>query len=123
MILKEIRLADIDVVDSETVLEGSGKLIKVFVEFEDTDSLIKLELLTKEGEQILDITNQRKSDVFYPRANISRQRDTGEALNMENEGNFEPYYFYGGLFLRLKNLSSQSKKIKRLIILYENGFI
>ena len=117
--LKEVKKIDIEIEGTqEFFIEGTGSLIKIMIEFKEVDSLLRVQLFTKEGEKILDILNQKKTEVFYPRVNtITEKMGKGAALHAEGSTNLERYYFLDGLYL---TASSQAKStIKKISIIYE----
>lgn len=117
--LKQIELKDIAVTtESEYVCQGEGEILKVCVEFEDTAKDLTVQIYTKEGEEILNIINQRESDVYYPRVNTQKQRYESAAQLSEAQ-TLEKFYFYPALYVKFTNQGvEKSKKIKKLLILY-----
>lgn len=125
--LREIILKDVSI-DEELrrtlVLPGSGKIINIFVEFnEKTSSTIKLRMMTKLGEVVLNInnTNKEQFEVFYPRLNATAGREHLAVMPEEIQTTSEYYYFHGSLFLDVEkdNLEDRGILIKNLIVLYE----
>ena len=117
--LKETEQENIEIEGTqEFFIGGTGSLIKVLIEFETVDGLLRVQLFTGEGEKILDILNQKKKELYYPRVNtITEKMESGASLHQEGSTNLERYYFLNGLYLKA---TSQTKSIiKKIVIIYE----
>ena len=118
--IKEIRIAGVEISEErQMVLPGNGKINKVLIEFSNTDGLTQVQILTKQGEEVVKVINSSEKELFYPRIDVSRERYVkGETLNQEGAGHLEPFCF-NGLLLRITRNSRGSNKVKRLVIVYE----
>ena len=92
----------------EFVVKGSGKILKVRVE---TNQTVNIKIFTNEEEMIL---NVNKTGTYYPRANITAQKYTEDPLAVEGETKFDYYYFDGLLVVletdKVFNKLSQNRK-------------
>jgi len=116
--MKEYKLENLK--EGEILALITGKVLKVFIEFENKDGLTNLQMWSKEGEQILNIDNLREKDIFYPRVNIIRGRySKQEVLNHEGLTNLDYYYSIGFLIKVISKSQNSETLIKKLIVLYE----
>lgn len=100
----------------------SGKILKVFVKFaEDVRSDVHLRILTREGEEVLNIHNlSEKGNLFYPRVSTASGK---YELNRSVFGsdNNEYIYFLRGLLINVKknNPMFEGVLIEKIRIVYQ----
>lgn len=122
--IKQFLIENIEIEKEKTIWQkGAGKILKVFVEFyEDADPYVKLQIYTSDGEEVLNVTNERVKDIYYPRFNIARQRYVrGIVINYEENSPQELFCFFGGLVIKITKSSENTtnKVIKKLKIVYD----
>ena len=118
--IREIIIENISAVEEQDEInrivgvDAQGKILKVFVRFPDvvkdrTD--VNLKILTKEGEEIINVSNKDdKRAVYYPRVSIEAGKYKENVLGSENQDYF---YFINGLLMSIK---MENPKFKGLII-------
>lgn len=122
---KNIILEDLEVFsfEREFVAEGVGKIIKICVEFsKNADPEAKLQIYTKEGEEVLIAWNGSPGKrVYYPRMDVAQQIYVDGAQIAADNAQLDYFYFFGGLFLKVTRTSkdTSTKTIKKVTILYE----
>ncbi len=127
LIQKEINDFEIDEgqLEKTNILLGNGKIRKIFVVFEKDTAGASLTILTKEGEVVLDVESSLEPEVYYPRVNTSsgRYQDSISAVVEENQARMEPFYFFGGLVVKVERdeAGETQKIIKHLSILYDGS--
>ena len=103
--------------------QKSGKILKVYVKFaEDVRSDSHLKLLTREGEEVLNIQNSNEGSLFYPRVNIeSRKYDPGSNLGGLDTDSIDYIYFVNGLLISLEknNVEYEGIIIEKIKVIYE----
>lgn len=125
--IKELKVKNFKIVGDDLsktlMLKGTGKILNVFINFGEVTPLIKLKMITKIGEVILDINNigKQETEIYYPRLNASGEREHEAVMPKEVESSSEYYYFKDILFLKVEkdNLKEEGVLIKELIVLIE----
>ncbi len=114
---------DKDELEKTTILQGEGKVVKIFVEFEENTEGTNLTITTKEGEVILDVDPSLEPEIYYPRINTMSQRYQGSisAVVEENQARMEQFSFFGGLSIRVERdkIGEAQKIIKKLTVLFD----
>ncbi len=125
LIQKELKDYGIDEnrTEGNTILLGSGKILKIFVEFEKEATGSSLIVFTNEGEVVLNVGASKEPEVYYPRVNIASQRyqEAISAVIEETQARMEPFYFFGGLNIKVERdeAGDAQKIIKKLTVLYD----
>ena len=104
------------------MIEGRGKVLKVHVEFMDgIDTEVSLRIVTKEGEEIINVKSDKINEVYYPRANVLTLRYNASSLMEENHNSTDYFYFSGGLMFSFDkdNIDSEMILIKKVVLLYD----
>lgn len=106
-----------------TILQGEGKIVKVFVKFEDDTAGASVTIMTKEGEVVLDVESSLEPEVYYPRINTASQRyqESISAVVEESQARMEQFSFFGGLLIKVERdeAGEAQKIIKHLTVLYD----
>lgn len=100
--------------------DSRGKILKVFVRFSDNDrSDARLKIITKEGEQILNIDSNEKRGIYYPRVSIESGKYGEDAFGTAKTDYF---YFLNGLLVSVKmdNPGFEGRIIDKIRIIYED---
>lgn len=119
--IKEVKTFDLEIKAGEErnffVEHASGKILKVVIDYDNTDGLTNVVLTTGEDEVVVDSYNNVESAVFYPRVNVSNGRySKGESLRQEG---FSVDYFYFVGTLKFSINSQSNHLIKRLSVIFE----
>ena len=120
--IKEIVLEDVRLLKDEfekniVAKNVQGKILKIL--YEPIEENVRFKLFSKEGEEIMNVT---KEGLYYPRANISQQRDIeNTAIDLEGDKT-DYFYFNDGLLFNFstENMNYSGKLIKRVIIVYDS---
>ncbi len=114
--IKQIELRDKSIEETKRNFsaEGSGKILNILVELEPG---VSVSVVTSLGEEVLNVNT---SAVYYPRSNISSQRDKDNALTGEVQT--IDYYYFDGLLIELESEGEMDGKValRKLIILYDD---
>lgn len=113
--LKQIEINNLSLEgpEKELVTEGIGKILKIYVELEES---INLKIITKEDELVLDVVD---SGTYYPRANILSKKDMGDTLIGETQEH--DYFYFEGLLLEVSSPGIfEGMAIKKLRIFYDD---
>lgn len=99
----------------------SGKILKVFVRFApNVRSDVHLRILTREGEEIINIHNMDEvGNLFYPRVNVDSRK---YGVNRNSVGSDSDYiYFIRGMLLNIKknNPTFEGVLIEKIRIVYQ----
>jgi hypothetical protein len=118
--IKELLIENIEIEDTENsfaINNISGKVLKILYKpTKENDSKITFKLFTKEGEQIVNISDE---GVYYPRANVSSQKMEVDSVDMSGDKT-DYYYFYQKLFFNFVSDSPvNGKVVDRITIIYE----
>lgn len=113
-----------EAISNSLLSDGSGKILKVHIQFEKHEtqsSQINLRIHTLEGEEIMNVFNDRDSDVYYPRMVVSGERDETRA-NITEPGAQTDYYYFTGLIITIEkdNENFEGIAIKKLVIIYDD---
>ena len=116
--IKEIKMENIEISNGEknlVALNMEGKILKVL--FIPSGENIRLRIFTKEGEKIIDVTQE---GLYYPRANVSSEKMLANTFSPEGDDK-DYYYFNKGLLFNIttSNPEFEGVAIDRLILIYQ----
>lgn len=115
--LKTIILENVSIDEFERKFtgQGSGKILSCYVDLEPG---IDLTIVTSLGEEILSV---KENGVYYPRANISSEKNRKDTLTGEVQ-TIDYYYFIDELLIELNSEGEGDGKIalKKLVILFDD---
>lgn len=98
-----------------------GKILKVWVDFENTKGNDSLIMTSKEGERIITINSSDSKIAHYPRSNVGAGKYVES--NLINERSIEDYFYVDGFRLDLERDSNQEAKIiiREIRIFYDGS--
>ena len=117
---KSLENVEIEKNEEGFIMQGSGKLLKIFIEFEENiGTEVNVKILTTEGEEVLNINNEKNTRLFYPKNKNFEEKK--EDTIMQEGSLWDYYYFTGGLliFVKVNKEDFKGKVIKILKIIYE----
>lgn len=119
--IKEITLNNIELegIEKELSLQNiSGKILKIFYKPVQDIGEINLTILTREGEELI---NTSEPGLYYPRANISAEKNLVGSIDVQGTDRFDYYYFNRFLLFRISSNNPLKKQvvINKIIIIYE----
>lgn len=115
--IQQILIGEMTIKEFERKLsvKASGKILSVSVKLEPG---VDISIITELGEQVISVN---KNGVYYPRANISSEKERSSTLTGEVQ-TIDYYYFAGSLLIELNAEGEMNGEIalNELIILYDD---
>ena len=117
--IKEMKLQNIEIEDGEKNMIAQniqGKILKVLFNPTNVNSGVRLRIFTREGEMILDITQE---GLYYPRANVSSEKVVVDTFSPV--GDDKDYYYFNKelLFNITTETDFEGIVIDELTLIYE----
>ncbi len=118
--IRELNLDNIEINNGERNILAhniQGKILKVLFNPSTGNHGVRLRIFTKEGELIMDVTQQ---GLYYPRANVSSEKMVGDAFS--HEGDYKDYYYFNKELLFNITTSEPNFEgvvIDKLVLMYE----
>ena len=119
--IRELKLDNIEISNGERNIVAhniQGNILKVLFNPAEGNHGVRLKIFTKEGELIMDVTQK---GLYYPRANVSSEKKTGQAFS--HEGDHKDYYYFNKELLFNITTSKPNFEgvvIDRLVLIYED---
>ena len=114
--IKRITLKDISIEEFERKFsgEGNGKILSISVELEKD---VHISVITNLNEEVLSV---EESGVYYPRSNISSEKNRKDTLTGEVQT--LDYHYFDGLLIEITSETDRQGEIalKELVILYDD---
>lgn len=115
--IKEYTIKNINLKGTERnlLIEISGKILKVLYKPIEGLGDINLQILTKETEEVL---NTPVGGLYYPRVNISQQKD--EVSTLDFPGEQMDYYYFNTLLVSISSQTELNEPvIEQITIIYD----